>query len=102
MKNVTFPASSAKKTVAEKKKEEPISSPSMTLRVRKWNNKDDAIDSDTDETKPKKKTKEDGLVKATTEFGGAIGLCISLALILGLSFGGLLLLKSVGCLFVQL
>jgi hypothetical protein len=93
-----FIASSAKKTAGEKKKEEPISSPSMTLRVRRWN-KDDAIDSDTDETKPKKKSKDDGPAKMATEFGGAIGLCISTALILSVAFGGLLLIKSVSCPF---
>lgn len=73
----------------------------MTLRVRRWN-KDEAIDSDTDETKSKKKPKNDGPAKVATEFGGAIGVCIILAIILTITFGGHLLIKSVGCTFVAI
>jgi len=68
----------------------------MTLRVRRWN-KDDAIDSDTDETKTKKRSKDatDSPSKTATEFGGAIGLSCMILMVLAVAFGAQLMFRSV-------
>ncbi|CAB3359606.1 Hypothetical predicted protein [Cloeon dipterum] len=87
-------ASTAKKTV-EKKKEEPVSSPSMTLRVRRWN-KDDNIDSDTEDSKntEKEKEKEAEGPKVVLEYGGAIGIIGLLLIIIGVTFGTQMVFRS--------
>jgi hypothetical protein len=68
----------------------------MSLRVRRWN-KDDNIDSDSDETKSKRKGKDstDGLSRNACEFGGVFGICFWVVFTLVLCFGSQLLIRSV-------